>query len=131
MKIFIAAVLLSFTALSGFQCRKEEPQVQPANCLKGRLEKKGICANYTISVVQGGIDPSLVEADWQDPNTKITYHKAFRLASPCAFPTNLKEGDEFYFQIDPSPSQDCVVCQAWYPTPSKSLAIKVLNGPCQ
>lgn len=85
--------------------------------------------NYTISLVEGAMDPSLYEASWTDPNTGTSYAKAFALGSPCSFPQNINEGDEFFFEIEPG-TQNCAVCQAFYPTPAKSVQIKVLSAPC-
>lgn len=78
--------------------------------------------NYTISVIKGDIDPSLVEASWTDPVTNKTYPNAFGLKSICTFPPDINEGDEFYFKIEEVP-QNCGVCQAYYPTPQKRLSI--------
>lgn len=100
------------------------------NCLKGRLEVKAPCMNYTISVVQGSIDTSLVEAQWTDEHTGKRYHNAFGLASRCNFPADIKEGDEFYFTIDSVKVQNCVVCLIYYPTPAKKLFITVSKVPC-
>lgn len=102
----------------------------PANCFKGRLEVKAICGNYTISVLEGTIDPSQVEASWTDENTKKTYRNVFALGNPCNFPDSIREGQEFYFTPGAT-AQNCVVCQAYYPKPAKSLSIRVLEKPCR
>src|SRR5688572_15908204 len=86
-----------------------------SECFKARLEIKGICMNYTISVIEGNVDSSLVISKWTDPNTGKVYNNAFRLGSPCQFPANLKEGDEFYFTIDNAMDNNCAVCKAYYP----------------
>lgn len=125
MKRISIAALLSFVMLSAFTCRKNET---PADTYRGKLVKKGICMNYTISVVAGNIDKSLVEATWTDPNTNTSYTNAFRLESICNFPANLNEGDEFSFVIDNNADLSCAVCQAYYPTPQKGLKIKVVTG---
>lgn len=107
--------------LSNSDCSKKR------TAYKGRLEVKGICMNYTISVLEGHIDTSLTVADWTDETTGKQYKNVFKLGSPCNFPANLEKGDEFYFEIDSSAVQNCAVCMAYYPTPSKSLAIKVIK----
>lgn len=95
---------------------------------KGRLEVKGICSNITISVVEGNIDTTLVEKSWTDETTNKTYSNAFRLESVCTFPETIKAGEEFYFTIDTlPPTQECIVCMAYYPTPSKKLRIKLVQ----
>jgi hypothetical protein len=127
MKRIVLYLSLCFLVLSAFTCKKTEA---PGTCFKGRLAKKGICLNYTITVEEGNIDPSLVEASWQDSNTGTSYQKAFRLANPCKLPASIEEGEVFYFQLEEAPADDCIVCQAYYPTPAKALAIKVINAPC-
>ncbi len=128
MKTVIIFCLLSFVSLTGFRCEKG---VVTKDCYKGKLVKKGICLNYTITVLSGNMDPQKIETTWTDPNTNITYQNAFRLGSVCNFPTDIEEGEEFYFTLDTDANNGCAVCQAYYPTPAKSLSIKVLNAPCQ
>ena len=99
-------------------------------CYKGKLVRKAMCMNYTISVMSGNIDTALVVAHWQDPNTGDVFTNAFSLGSPCTFPSNINEGDEFYFNIDNGQVQNCAVCLAYYPTPEKHLSIKVSNVSC-
>ena len=101
-----------------------------SDCFKARLEIKALCMNYTISVIEGTIDTSLVETKWTDPNTGKEYFNAFRLGTPCNFPANLNQGDEFYFTIDNSVDNNCAVSKAYYPTPSKAVNIRVIEGPC-
>lgn len=97
--------------------------------LKARLEIQGICSNYTIKLLEGNLDKSLMETSWTDETTGTAYTNVFGLANPCNFPSSLKKGDEFYFVIDTSKQQDCAVCMAYYPTPQKKLSIKVLPNP--
>ena len=87
--------------------------------------------NYTIRVVQGNIDPALVEANWTDPSTGKTHQNVFGLASVCDFPNDIDAGEEFYFQIKSDPGSHCGVCEAYYPTPPKRLAITVSGSPCE
>ncbi len=94
---------------------------------KARFEKEALCYNYTFTVIEGDIVPSLVEATWTNPQTNVTYTKAFGLGNPCDFPKNLKEGDEFYFGlIRPEDAKQCAVCDAYYPNPAKKLFIKII-----
>ncbi len=92
---------------------------------KARLEVKGICMNYTLSLVEGKADTALFTPTWTDESTGISYKNAFGLANPCTFPKELNAGDEFYFSIDTSKAEDCMVCMAYYPTPPKKLPIKI------
>lgn len=120
----LTTVLLAslFSACSG--TKKSGSQT-----LKARLEIQGICSNYTIKLLEGNLDKSLMETSWTDETTGTAYTNVFGLANPCNFPSSLKKGDEFYFVIDTSKQQDCAVCMAYYPTPQKKLSIKVLPNP--
>lgn len=122
MKKIIPLSALSFLLLSNSDCTKVSSKIY-----KGKLEIKGICMNYTISVPDGSIDPSLVEANWTDESTGQSYKNVFKLGSPCTFPAELNAGDEFEFTIDTTADKDCAVCMAYYPTPSKNLSIKVVK----
>ena len=114
---------------SGFLCTKDNDR-RISDCLKGKLEIKGICMNYVISVKEGNIDPSLIESSWQDPSTGTTYQNVFTLENPCSFPDNIKEGDEFYFYAKEKSNNDCIVCLAYRPTPQKHLQISISKTSC-
>lgn len=119
-----AAVVVSsaMTACSSKATRGQGTRYQ------ARFEVAGMCSNYTFSVIEGKIDPSLVEATWTNPQTNKTYWKAFGISNPCAFPPGIKEGDVFYFEIVPKKKEEhCAVCMAFYPTPGKKLNIKVVQ----
>lgn len=128
MKTLFIFCLLALVTSTAFRCEKTDT---PNDCYKAKLVKKGICLNYTITVLSGNMDAQKIEATWTDPNTNITYQNAFRLGSVCNFPTDIEEGEEFYFSLDADAGNSCAVCQAYYPTPAKVLAIKVLDSPCQ
>lgn len=97
------------------------------NKYKGRLEIAGICRNYTFTLVEGKADTSMVNATWTDETTGISYKNAFGISNPCDFPSDIKVGDEFSFSLDSAQTKDCMVCMAFYPTPSKKLSIKVTS----
>jgi hypothetical protein len=123
MKTFLAFIL-SAMFLSGKEgCHKKQ---MTTGCYKGQLAVKGLCMNYTIKVLEGNIDTSLIQAQWKDEHTDQSYSNVFALASKCNFPASIKEGDVFYFKIEPS-VQNCMVCMAYYPVPAKSLSIKVVD----
>jgi hypothetical protein len=117
----ILMMLLAAMMVTNKNCNKNKT----TDCFKGRLEIKGICSNYTIKLLEGNIDTSLLVENWTDEHTGKAYTNVFALGSPCTFPESIKEGDEFYFKID-TVQQDCNVCMAYYPTPQKKLAIKVV-----
>lgn len=97
------------------------------NVFKGRLEVKGMCMNYTIKLLEGNLDTSKVVSEWKNEVTGKTHNNVFALGSLCGFPSTINEGDEFYFTIDSTYVSNCAVCLAYYPKPTKSLAIKVMN----
>lgn len=111
-------------------CRSRKAVSPATNCFKGKLEIKAACMNYTISVVEGNMDSSMIAASWTDENTNISYNNVFALASPCNFPKEINQGDTFYFTIDTTTKQDCAVCLLYYPVPPKSLSISVHTTPC-
>jgi hypothetical protein len=126
MKVIIAGIVAA-TVLFQQKCNRE---MQSSTCFKGRLEIKGMCANYTISLLEGNMDPSKIEASWTDEQTNKKYTNVFALGSPCNFPESINEGQVFYFTLATA-AQDCMVCQAYYPKPAKALSIKVLDKPCR
>ena len=123
MKIFSLVPLVFIITITTNKCKdKNESKVY-----KGRLEIKAICMNYTIKLLEGSLDTTQVVSVWKDETTGKTHNNVFALGSVCSFPSTIKEGDEFYFTIDPDPVRNCAVCMAYYPKPPKSVAIKVVN----
>ncbi|HEX7905342.1 MAG TPA: hypothetical protein VF487_15825 [Chitinophagaceae bacterium] len=123
MKLFIFLASLFTLTVSADSCKKKKDNTVH----KGKLEIKAMCMNYTIGVLDGSIDTSLIAANWTDETTGKLYQNVFRLGSPCDFPDSIKEGQEFYFIVDTMSKQGCPVCMAYYPTPSKKLMIKVVE----
>lgn len=126
MKLIFAILVLLPTLVQ----QKCNNQKAAANCYKGRLQVKGLCANYTIALLEGNIDSSRIQASWTDEQTHKTYTNVFALGNPCSFPDSIQQGQEFYFKLD-TPIQNCMVCQAYYPKPAKALSIRVLDKPCR
>lgn len=124
MKFFLFALISFAVTAAPNACNKKAQQA----CYQGRLEIKGMCKNYTLSVV--GTQPDGVLPAWTDEQTGKSYNNVFALANPCGFPDSLNEGDTFYFTVVPQQNEDCMVCQAYYPTPGKKLSIQVVAGPC-
>lgn len=125
MKMLLISLIASAALFQ--QCNRP---TAASNCYKGRLDVKGLCANYTISVLEGNIDSSLVESSWTDESTGKRYQNVYALGSPCSFPDSIQQGDEFYFTLAEK-DKDCAVCMAYYPKPTKALSIKVLDKPCR
>jgi hypothetical protein len=124
MKRFILFSGFATLLLSASDCSDKKTTSQK---FKGRLEAKGICSNYTIKVMEGNIDTSLVVANWTNEATNKSHTNVFALGNPCDFPARLNEGDEFYFMIDTAKKEPCMVCMAYYPKPHKAISIKVVD----
>ncbi|MBL7741322.1 MAG: hypothetical protein JNK14_19010 [Chitinophagaceae bacterium] len=124
MKRFLLLSTIFMLAVSADKCGTKKGEPIP---YKGKLETKGLCMNYTIRLLEGSIDTSLISASWTDEVKGKTFTSVFGLGSPCTFPATINEGDEFYFMIDTATVQNCAVCMAYYPTPPKKLAIKVIS----
>lgn len=124
MKVFFLLSAFSLTVLSASDCSSKKPGNTQ---YKARLEIKGICFNYTIRLLEGAIDTSKIVANWTDETTGKSHINVFGLSNPCSFAPTIKEGDEFYFIVDTLKPKDCMVCEAYYPTPPRSLNIKVVE----
>ena len=124
MKAFSFVPFVLVLALTMNKCKNKSE----STAYKGRLEVKGMCMNYTIKLIEGNLDTSKVVAEWKDESTGKTHHNVFALGSACSFPSTINEGDDFYFTIDSAYVSNCAVCMAYYPKPSKSIAIKVVNN---
>ncbi len=129
MRLFFLLVALAPIVFS--ESNKCNKKTDSKECLKGRLEIKGICSNYVITIIKGDFDTSKVETSWTDPESDKQYQNAFKLGSPCTFPSSLNEGDEFYFEFVQEKKEDCAVCMAYRPVPEKINLISVINSPCQ
>ena len=87
-----------------------------------------IYSSVVIQIVEGSVNPILYEQSWVNPLTNTTYKNVFGLASICTFPSNIKEGDEFYFTIPKNPvAQTCAQCKAYSPIPAKTINIEIYN----
>jgi len=125
MKLLMLLSCISALTISADQCGKKKSQLGGA--FKAKLETKGICMNYTLRLLEGEIDTSMINASWTDESTGKLYNNVFGLGSPCSFPKNIEQGDDFYFLIDTSQKQQCAVCLAYYPSPPRKLSIKVVD----
>lgn len=121
MKIYSLIPAVILLVVGATKCKDN------SSALKGRLEVKGMCMNYTIKLLEGKLDTALYVSEWKDETTGKTHSNVFALGSACTFPSTIKESDEFYFTIDSTYKPDCAVCLAYYPKPSKSIAIKIVN----
>lgn len=124
--LLLLASLFTLTASADKCSSKKKDGETAAGVYKGRLEIKALCMNYTLRILEGNVDTSIVNTSWTDESTGKSYKNAFGLANPCDFPQDIQLGDDFYFRIDTAKSKDCAVCMAYYPTPPKKLIIKVI-----
>ena len=112
--------------LLNISCNKADQPV--VEYYKGKLVLQGICMNYVIQIIEGSVNPMLYEQSWVNPSTNTTYQNVFGLGSICTFPSNIKEGDEFYFTIPQNPVvQTCAQCKAYSPMPAKAINIAIYN----
>lgn len=125
MKLFFLLSSIFLFTVSADKCSNNKKT--GLGMYKARLETKAICMNYTLRLLEGDIDTSLITANWTDESTGKSYTNVFGLGSPCTFPPNIQQGDDFYFMIDSSTIKDCIVCMAYYPTPPRKLSIKVVE----
>src|SRR3954468_24951994 len=105
MKAFIVAAILLSLMSTKDGCRKSKNNA----AYKGRLEIKGMCMNYTIKLLAGNLDTSLIDSKWIDETTNRSYSNVFALASRCSFPASIEQGEEFLFTIDTTTVQNCSV----------------------
>ncbi len=63
IKTLIITGLISLVLSSQKECNSNNKK---AGCYKGRLEIKGICSNYTITVLEGDLDSSKIAKSWTD-----------------------------------------------------------------
>jgi hypothetical protein len=123
MQLFAFFTIILSLLLQAGGCNKKSTGQK----FKGRLEVAGICMNYTVSVIEGNPGTDAIVANWTDEVTNKQYTQVFQLGNPCDFPASIKQGDEFYFVIDATKGKECTVCLSYYPTPPKSLSIKVID----
>jgi len=116
-----------FALLFILSCSKNNSDSELESSYKGKLVVKGICMNYVIQVLDSDFDSSLIELNWINEFSDISYTNVFALGSVCDFPEDIDEGDEFNFIIDNSKDNNCAVCLAYSPTPNKYLSITVLD----
>ncbi len=126
MKILLLLSAIFVLTTYENKCGKKK-ETKTAATYKAKLEIKALCMNYTLRLLEGSIDTSLVNATWIDESTGKSYSNVFGLGSPCAFPADIQQGDDFYFKIDEIKRHDCAVCMAYYPTPPRKLSIIVVQ----
>jgi len=125
MKLLILLSGLFLLTASASDCSNKKA-AKTSGTYKAKLETKALCMNYTIRLLEGDIDTTLLATSWTDETTNKNYKNVFALGNPCNFPSTIEQGDEFYFMIDTSKQTECAVCMAYYPTPPKKLSIKVV-----
>ncbi|HRB80170.1 MAG TPA: hypothetical protein PKY86_08185, partial [Niabella sp.] len=85
-----------------FACNKKSSQIDSSPIYKAEIKQIVSCAKYYACVITNGdINPELVDNDWKQGDQN--HQKSFTVRNSCSFPTSLKEGDSFYFQIEENP----------------------------
>ena len=134
MRSISLILIIIFLAFSS--CEKKSIYIEKSTDLKcsdypyiGKLVLKGLCLNYTIEFLNPKDDNlELIETSWTDDEfSGKSYNNVFRLGSICSFPSNIKEGDKFSFNIISTYQESCIVCKAYSPTPKKTIYIEVCN----
>ena len=85
MKFFLLLSAIFLLTVSADKCGKKKTETGK---YKARLETKALCMNYTIRLLEGNIDTSLITANWIDESTGKSYTNVFGLGSRCTFPPN-------------------------------------------
>ena len=124
---FLSSIFILTVSADKCGSKKKNATGTTTATYKAKLETKALCMNYTLRLLEGDIDTSLISSNWIDESTGKSYTNVFGLGSPCTFPPGIEQGDDFYFQIDTSQKQECAVCMAFYPTPPRKLSIKVVE----
>src|SRR5215831_955029 len=120
MKFLVLVASFFFVTFSKEGCKDKQTNgtgTMASDCYRGKLEVKGGCMNYTIRILGENFDSSMVMAKWTDEMSGKTHTNVFALGSRCTFPDSINEGDEFYFKIDTTTVQNCMVCLMYYPVP--------------
>ena len=117
------AGLILLTILS---CNKDE--MDQVESFSAKLVKQGICMNYVIQVLDSDFDSYLLELNWTNEFSDISYNNVFALESVCDFPDSIKEGDSFRFRIDREKENLCAVCLAYTAAPRKFVSITVIKN---
>jgi hypothetical protein len=126
MKILFPLSAIFLLGAVSENCGSNKKQT-PNTRYKAKLEIQALCMNYTIRLLEGDLDSSMITPKWTDETNGKPYQNVFALANPCDFPSTIKQGDEFYFSIDTISRKNCAVCMAYYPTPPKKLFIKIVD----
>jgi hypothetical protein len=116
------AVFLMLISLGGIAC------IPPVGGGSTRIKAKLIrvtCASKVIQILDSNY--FFLGETWSDTQTPpVTYEHVAKVSNPCEFPESIAVGSEFFFKIDTSPRNDCVVCALWDAPPAKEVAVTVV-----
>jgi hypothetical protein len=91
MLIFLSAIFVLTISAQNCNSNKQKVITESAKSdttrYKARLETKAICMNYTLRLLEGNIDTSLIVSNWTDETTGKSYKNVFALGNPCTFPS--------------------------------------------
>ena len=128
--VFFAFVTIHLFFNTG--CTKDDIQnkmsgIQPGECLKGVLVKKGICGQRVVKVLSEDKNGIRLASSWKDESSGKTFTDVFAVENSCSFPSSISEGGEFTFKLSSVKDNGCVTCQAYTPVPAEKNSILVSN----
>jgi len=125
-------VILLFVSVAFFACNKLPANGNGNNDSNDSTKIKAkviriTCASTVIEILDAA--HYNLGVSWTMEGTTNSYEHVAVVANKCEFPSNLKEGDSFYFQVinESEASNDCAVCMMYDYPPNKSIFLKVVN----
>jgi hypothetical protein len=98
---------------------------ESGNCYKARLEKKGMCGQRVVTILEDEKSGLSYAQSWVDGSTGVIYVNVFSVKNGCDFPAGIKEGDTFSFINVSGGKINCGQCEAYTPVPAEEMFIKV------
>jgi len=125
MRVVLIALAV-LTLFQNFQCSKNE--FISSECFKGRIEDIPNCGAPVIKILAGDLSQIQYEASWQQPYTGEVFTNVFVAENFCDIQeAEMEPGEEFYFRVvSDMDDQDCVICAALFPVPSKTNKITIV-----
>jgi hypothetical protein len=122
MKYFV--FVLALFPFFAFQCQKGNNK-----CLQGKIIRVS-CASYVIQVVS---TDTIGDDQWKDSREgqQNSYDNVFNASNKCKIPSNFKEGDTIYFELERPEPNDCIVCMMYDAPPATRYQVANVSAePC-